>query len=200
MTEGLCLWRLFCFDALFIQHFWNWILVVGTVNWTKLDRVQKFGANYFIFPILVKLLRAAFKLVTRTLLAAKMRRQISPGQIIREQWGAKRPSAEGNKMTTVDKTSSIVFVLFFYFIFWAISQLEPFLFHTTLHFNALPSEIPWLYVEFTHSVWLKEMCLKTVSFSVIGKTTDCAARLSRMEEQVLQPEEGIKTIKQRKKK
>lgn len=41
------------------------------------------------------------------------------------------------------------------------------------------------------------MCLKTVSFSMIGKSSDCAARLSWMEEQVLQPEEGIKTIKQR---
>lgn len=42
--------------------------------------------------------------------------------------------------------------------------------------------------------------MKTVSFSMIGKTTDCAARLSWMEEQVPGPGEGIKTIKQRKKK
>lgn len=42
--------------------------------------------------------------------------------------------------------------------------------------------------------------MKTVSFSMIGKTTDCAARLSWMEEQVLQPEEGIKTIKAKGKK
>lgn len=39
--------------------------------------------------------------------------------------------------------------------------------------------------------------MKTVSFSMIGKTTDCAARLSWMEEQVPEPGEGIKTIKQR---
>lgn len=35
---------------------------------------------------------------------------------------------------------------------------------------------------------------------MIGKTTDCAARLSWMEEQVPGPGEGIKTIKQRGKK
>lgn len=39
-----------------------------------------------------------------------------------------------------------------------------------------------------------------MSFSMIGKTTDCAARLSWMEEQVPEPGEGIKTIKQRKEK
>lgn len=42
--------------------------------------------------------------------------------------------------------------------------------------------------------------MKTVSSSMIGKTTNCAARLSWMEEQVLQPEEGIQTIKQKGKK